>query len=73
MELEGRTPPWREGVPFTEETGFGERPLFPREGEPVKVVQPFPTVTVPCLDEIVVPPREWGTLVTPEPQRILAA
>lgn len=48
--------------------------LEPPQDRPVKVVQPFPTVTVPCLDEIVVPPREWGTLVnTPEPQRLLAA
>lgn len=40
--------------------------------EPVKVVQPFPTL-VDKPDQIVVPPREWGTLVnTPEPQRLAA-
>lgn len=39
---------------------------------PVKVVQPFPTL-VDRLGEIVVPPREWGTLVTTrEPQRLAA-
>lgn len=48
-------------------------PLLPEEGERLKVVQPFPTL-VDRPDSIIVPPREWGTLVnTPEPQRILAA
>ena len=43
------------------------------EPGPVKVVQPVPTLA-DRPGEIVVPPREWGTLVnTPEPQRILAA
>ena len=47
--------------------------LEPPQDRPVKIVQPFPTL-VDKPGEIVVPPREWGTLVnTPEPQRILAA
>ncbi len=66
MELEGRTPPWREGIPFP------ERSLSSPHAEPVKVVQPFPTL-IDRPDETIVPPREWGTLVTtPEPQRLAA-